>query len=100
MDRFSKFLDNCLKLSVEHPVRLIMLTALEMKSSLTYKIFYHCMRHRNALIENVNSLIATRGPDINVFFDMCDVRDGLFECHTYGPQDVRFIIDYVCLVND
>ena len=100
MDRFSKFLDNCLKLPYEHPVRLIMLNSLDNKSSLISKNLCHCLRYRNDFIENVNRLINSRGPDINVLFDMCDVRDGLFTCHNFGPRDVKYLIDYICLVID
>ena len=70
MDRFSKFLDNCLKLPQEHPVRLIMLTSLEIKSSLVSKNHAHCLKYQGDLIENVNNLIQSRGPEINVLFDM------------------------------
>ena len=96
MDRFSKFLDSCLKLS-GHPVRLVMLGALDDKRSLAYQNFEYCRQNRNNAILRANHLIASSEYDINVLFDMCDVRDGLLTCSNFGPSQIRDIIHCICL---
>ena len=96
MDRFSKFLDSCFKLS-GHPVRLVMLIALEDKRSLAYNNFEYCRRNRNSAIIRVNNLIESRECYINVLFDMCDVRDGLLTCSNFGPSQIHDIINCICL---